>query len=202
MATTPSSSTIANLAAKRLQVQKARNMIGLSSGGGPNGGMRSGGPVNPAGPASPTPAQPAETAAPTPGSTPATADAANALHPNNVPEMKTREQMLAFTKQMLETHANQGTPVTPAAGVDQPPAASAPPVLDQIQAVGAEKMSPEMQYMRLAGRNPSGRELAMFAATTALARQLGRNPTSNELMMYMTQPQAAASPVSIPGVNA
>jgi hypothetical protein len=197
MATTPSTSTIANLAARRAQVQKARVAVGLSSPAAPGGGMRSGGPVNPSAPGSPTPAQPAVTAGAPAGGAPM-----DALHPDNVPEMQTREQALAYTKQMLDAHANQGRPPAPAATVNQPPPSTAPPVLDAIQAAGAEKMSPVMQFMRLAGRNPSGREMAMFAATTELARQLGRNPTSNELMMYMTQPKAEASPVSIPGVNA
>ncbi len=195
MATTPSSSTLANLAARRQAIQKTRVAIGLSSGGAPNGGMRAGAPVNGPGPASPTPDQPAVTAAPTAGAP------MDALHPDNVPEMKTREQALAYTKQMLDTQRNQGRPVTPAAPVNQPPASAAPPVLDAIRDAGAEQMSPVAQFMRLAGRNPSGREMAMFAATTELARQLGRNPTSNELMIYMTQPRAEASPISIPGVN-
>lgn len=196
MATTPSSSTIANLAARRQQVQKARVAIGLSTPAAPGGGLRSGAPINPGAPGSPTSDQPAVTAAPTDGAP------TNALHPDNVPEMTTRDQALAYTKQMLDTHANQGRPITPAATIDQPPAATAPPVLDAIRDAGAEQMSPVLQFMCLAGRNPSGREMAMFAATTELARQLGRNPTSNELMMYMTQPRAEASPVSIPGVNA
>jgi hypothetical protein len=204
MATTPSSSTLANLAARRQAIQKTRVAIGLSSGGAPNGGLRQGAPVNGPGPASPTPAQPAEAVPAAPAATaPATEGApTNALHPDNVPEMKTRDQALAYTKQMLDTQRNQGTPVTAPPAINQPPPPAGGPILDQIAAVGAQQMSPTMQFMRTQGRNPSGRELAMFSAVTELARQLGRNPTSNELMMYMTTPQAAASPVSIPGVNA
>jgi hypothetical protein len=192
------------LAARRQAIQKTRVAIGLSSGGAPNGGMRQGAPVNGPGPAAPTPAQPAEAVPEAPAATaPATEGApTNALHPDNVPTMTTRDQALAYTKQMLDTQRNQGTPVTEPPATNQPPPVAASPVLDQIAAVGAQQMSPAMQFMRVNGRSPSGRELAMFSATTELARQLGRNPTSNELMMYMTRPAAAASPVSIPGVNA
>ena len=190
-----SSSTIANLAARRQQVQRARNAIGLSSGGAPNGGMRSGKPINPnEEPASPTPAAPAE-------QVPQTV-APDALHPDNVPEMNTHEDRLKFTQKMLDAAKSGGRMITPAPKVNETPASTAPQVLDQIDALGAAKMSPVMQFMRIAGRSPSGRELAMYSATVELARQLGRNPTSNELLQYMTQPKAEASSAIIPGVNA
>lgn len=185
------------MAARRQQVQKARVAIGLSSPAAPGAGVRSGAPINPAGPASPTPDQPAVSAAPA-----APAAAPGEFHPDNVPQMSSRADMLKATEAVLKQAANRGQAVAPVPGVaEQPPAAPAG-LQDQIAAVGAENMSPEMQFMRVAGRVPSGREMAMFAATSELARQLGRNPTTNELMLFMTRPVAPASPAMIPGVNA
>jgi hypothetical protein len=184
------------MAARRQQVQKARVAIGLSSAAAPGGGVRSGGPINPAGPAAPTPDQPAVSAAP------AAAPAPGEFHPDNVPEMSSRDDMLKATEALLKQAANRGQAVAPTPAVATQPPAAPTGIQDQIAAVGAENMSPEMQFMRVAGRVPSGREMAMFAATSELARQLGRNPTTNELMMYMTRPVAPASPAMIPGVNA
>lgn len=203
MATSPSPSPLANLMARRANVQKARDAIGLSSGGAPNGTLRAGKPIGPNEPGTPTPAQPAVTS-PQPADTGTGTPAPQGMHPDNIPQMSgnNRDEQLALVSQMLKQAANQGVPVASAPATVTAPPSTPDTVTNQIAAVGAQQMSPEAQFMRVAGRTPSAREMSMFYATTALAQQLGRNPTKNELLTYMTRPAdntPAPGPVVTPG---
>lgn len=63
------------------------------------------------------------------------------------------------------------------------------PLQQRIERLGAVSVSPQEQFARLAGRNPSPRELALFNARTVLEGQLGRPPTSNELKIYVMRPE-------------
>ncbi len=187
MAQPGSPSPIANLLARRANVQRARDALGLSQNL-PQGAMRSGKPISANEPASPTPANPAQAVPPTPAPPAGGAGAAppaEGLHPDNVPNMSSRDEMLAYTKRVLEQAGNQGRAVAPVPAVENAPGYTVPSLQDQLSEVGAQQQSPYIQFMRLAGRTPSSREMAMFSAANFLSQQLGRNPTKNELMMYM-----------------
>ncbi len=209
MATTPSSSPLSNLMQRRQQVQRTRDILGLSGGGAPQGNLRAGKPINSNEPGSPTPDQPAQTV-PSPASTPSptgpasTPAGAAGMNPDEIQPPQTPEDRTKLVEQFLDLAKTHGKPVVPAPAIAEPPPSTAPALADQIAAQGAENMSPEMQFIRIAGRTPSGRDMAMFYATSALAQQLGRNPTPTELLQYMTQQGGqvqTGGPAVLPGVN-
>ena len=55
---------------------------------------------------------------------------------------------------------------------------------DRINKLGATGRSIETQFFRLAGREPSPRELMLFQSRLVLERQLGRPPTVKEFQTY------------------
>jgi hypothetical protein len=108
--------------------------------------------------------------------------------------------MLAQAKDFIDSVRSQGNAVAPAGEpIQMAPPTHSPALPDQITGVGAQGYSPEMQFMRLAGRPPSGREMVVFNATQQLTQQLGRPPTRNEVLMRVSNPvdlNQGPSPVS------
>jgi hypothetical protein len=109
--------------------------------------------------------------------------------------------MLEMAKGFIDQARNQGNEVAPEGpSIDMAPPTASPALADQISGVGAAGYSAEMQFMRLAGRAPSGREMVVFNATQQLAQQLGRPPTRNEVLARVTAPvEAMQGPAPVSG---
>jgi len=69
------------------------------------------------------------------------------------------------------------------------PQAETAPLMERVNALGAQGLSPNEQFYRLAGRPPSPRELTAFNSRMVLEQQLGRPPTVNELRFYLAGQQ-------------
>lgn len=180
-------STLGNLAARRAQLLKQRERLSLTDSSGV-GGARPQGNVQtvqptPKGPAAPTAATPDQTA-PQP-QPPAAQPAARGGAKQYDPQML--QQATDFLNQVK---SSGGPPAAETPDLEMAPPTVSPSLTDQIQAVGADNLSPVAQFMRVAGRPPTGREMVIFSATKALEDQLGRPPTRNELLMHVTS-QAA-----------
>jgi len=172
-----SGSRLAGLAARRQSLQKARERLSLAPSGGaagqrPQSNVQAPAPL-PQAPASP-PIASGQAGAPAP------LDAAGTVRD---PEML--QQAQAF----IDQAKNEGkTSVAPPTGVVTAPPSVPVSLNDQIANVGAQGMSPYAQAMRVYGRPPAAREMAIFSAVQTLEAQLGRPPTRNEVMMFVTAP--------------
>ena len=71
---------------------------------------------------------------------------------------------------------------------------------DRVDALGAAKRPVETQFFRLAGREGTPRELALFNARLTLERQLNRPPTETELRMWIARP-SSIGPITNPVVE-
>lgn len=171
MANIGSGSPLANVAARARAVQRTRSTLGIS-GSAPNG------PVRPATP---------------PPSTPAASDPAASLPqtdfaPPAGTDPNSREAMLDQARQFLSQAANGGNQVAPAPSpIDVPAEMPAPDLGESLMNVGATNLPLDIQFQRMAGRPPSGRELAVFASYSQLYQQLGRPPTRNELLYRVVE---------------
>jgi len=166
-------STLANLAARRRQVQKTREMMGM--------GERGVQPVQRPIPGSVPADRPGPTA---PRAAPGAAPGAET---RAVPD-EARRQMVEQTREFLGGLQAGGRGV-PTEARYQPQRPGTEPLIPRLQQYGAEGITPEMQFYRLAGRSPSPRELAIFQARIELERQIGRPPTRNELKQYISRPE-------------
>lgn len=176
-------SQLAALAAKRRTIDKTRQSLGLSSS--PAGGT---GQVR-----APAPPPPQRATGESPVAVAPAPDA-------GAPAGERDPKLLEMAKGFLDSARNNGNAVAPAGPpIAMAPATQSPSLPDQITGVGGSGYSPEMQFMRLAGRPPSGREMVVFNATQQLTQQLGRPPTRNEVLMRVTNPvdlNQGPSPVS------
>ncbi len=171
-------SQLAALAQKSRTINKTRQALGLSqSAAGGAGSVRA--PAPPPTPLAPRPADATAGAVVTPAQP---ADA-NAQQPARNPKQ------LQMVTDFLNQAKTQGREVAPAGPtMDSAPPIQSLPLSDQIEAAGATSYSPEMQFMRLAGRAPSGREMFVFNIAQQMTQQLGRPPTRNEVLARVTAP--------------
>jgi len=167
-----SGSPLAHVAARRRAVQRTRQSLGVGASA-PNAR------VQPASPPPPTPAaeDPAARLPQTEFSPPAGSD------PNS------REAMLSQAQQFLNQVAQGGQQVAPQPEAIATPAPTEPvaPLADRLTSLGAARSPMDVQFMRLAGRPPSARELAVFAAYSQLSQEMGRPPTRRELLYRVTR---------------
>lgn len=184
----PGGSHLAQLAARRRRLDASRQQLRLGSSGGasdvrPQAGVRA---------PAPTPEAPA--AGPEPVESTTSQQARQQTNPN-------RDQMRAQAEDFLNraraSQNSSGGPtgeIAPEPGTLASPPPSVPaPLSAQLAQVGAQSLSPLSQFMRLAGRPPSGRELYIFNAARNLEQQLGRPPTRNEVLLHVTSPSQATS---------
>lgn len=180
-------STIANLASRRAALQGTRKRL--------TGGADRGAPQAPtrAQPQPPplSPQQPQT--APTDGQQPAGG------------EIPTDEQALEQVGEFLQTTGAQAqnrnvTPRRTVEGVNARPGAEGPLIGERIKQLGAANRPPETQFFRIAGREPSPRELAIFNSRLMLERQLKRPPTVNEMRTFIARGSAIA-PLFSPAVE-
>ena len=61
---------------------------------------------------------------------------------------------------------------------------------DRVDQLGAANRPVETQFFRLAGREGTPREIALFNARLTLERQLNRPPTETELRMFIARPSS------------
>jgi hypothetical protein len=175
-------SQLAALAAKRRTIDKTRQALGLNSGGGGSAGVARA-PAPP-----PPPTAPGDSPVqinPSPGPVvPQPTDAST-----NTPTPDRNPQELQMVTDFLNQAKAQGKAVAPAGPpIQTAPVTQSPTLPEQITAAGADNYSPEMQFMRLAGRPPSGREMTIFNAVQSLTQQLGRAPTRNEVLLSVQNP--------------
>lgn len=85
-------------------------------------------------------------------------------------------------------------------GVDMRPGAEGPLLDERIRQLGAVNRPPETQFFRIAGREPTPRELSLFNARMTLERQLKRPPTANEMRSFITRASSIA-PLFSPAVE-
>jgi len=106
-----------------------------------------------------------------------------------------RQEMIRETMTTMAKMQAGGRPTMPQKQYE-PQAPGQAPMVPRLQEWGAEKLSPEMQFYRIAGRNPSPRELAVFSSRIELERELGRVPTRSELKAYIARgvPMSPAHP--------
>ncbi len=178
-------STLGSLAQRRKALIAQRNSL---QGSGERGAPQA--PTREQNIPPPSPQQP-ESAPPAGGPGAAPADGAPS------PEM-TDEEAQARVEEFLGEKGRQIQGQTPVPGgerpgieaVDNRPGPEAR-LQDRINNLGAGARSIETQFFRLAGREPSPRELMLFQARLTLERQLGRPPTVNEFKTYTRRTESA-----------
>ncbi len=67
---------------------------------------------------------------------------------------------------------------------------------ERIDQLGAAQRPVETQFYRLAGREGTPREIAIFRGRLELERQLKRPPTETELRLWMARPASLGAPVT------
>ncbi len=120
-------------------------------------------------------------------------------------EIPTDEQALEQVGEFLQTTGAQAqnrnvTPRRTVEGVNARPGAEGPLIGERIKQLGAANRPPETQFFRIAGREASPRELALFNARLMLERQLNRPPTVNEMRTFIARGSAIA-PLFSPAVE-
>ena len=120
-------------------------------------------------------------------------------------EVPTDEEALEQVGEFLQNTSaqTQGRNVTPRRtieGVNSRPGAEGPLIGERVKQLGAANRPPETQFFRIAGREPSPRELALFNARLMLERQLKRPPTVNEMRTFIARGSAIA-PLFSPAVE-
>jgi hypothetical protein len=180
-------STLSALTARRAQLLKTRQRLNINDSNTTAGTAAAAGSVQrvqpvPQGPAAPTPDAPDVTA---PVPQPPSAAPAGPGQPQ-----QRDEQMLQQARDFLDqARSGGGVPQAPVPDLETAPPTVPASLTDQIGSVGGAGLSPVAQFMRIAGRPPTGREMVVFNATKTLEQQLGRAPTRNELLMHVTSPQ-------------
>jgi len=172
-----SGSPLASVAARAKSVQRTRAALGI-------GTLIHNGPVRSATP----PASPPAAAAPD-AQLPITDYSGGGGDPNS------REALRTQAQKFLQQVANGGNQVAPAPeAIKMPPDVPTPDLGTALDLVAARDLPLDIQFQRLAGRPPSGRDLAVYGIYSQMYRELGRPPTNTELLYRVTQP--AASPHS------
>lgn len=180
-------STLGNLAARRAALQANRKRLsGSADRGAPQAPTRAQPQPPPLSPQQPQ-------TAPTDGQQPAGG------------EIPTDEQALEQVGEFLQTTGAQAqnrnvTPRRTIEGVNARPGAEGPLIGERIKKLGVANRPPETQFFRIAGREPSPRELALFNARLMLERQLNRPPTVNEMRTFIARGSAIA-PLFSPAVE-
>ncbi len=175
-----SGSPLASIAARAKSVQRTRAALGIGAAG-PNGPVRTANP----------PQTPAATDAPA-GPMPITDFPGAGGDPNS------RDSLRAQAQQFLQQAANNGQQVAPAPeAIQTPPHVTTPDLGESLAGVGASNLPLDIQFQRLAGRPPSGRDLAVYGIYAQMYREMGRPPTNTELLYRVTQPAAAPQSASI-----
>ncbi len=184
-------STIANLANKRRALISSRKQLsGSADRGAPQAPTRAQPQPPPLSPQQPESAPPAGQAA----GQPAGGD-----------EIPNDEQALEQVGEFLQNTSaqTQGRNVAPrrtVEGVNARPGAEGPLIGERIKQLGVANRPPETQFFRIAGREPSPRELALFNSRLMLERQLKRPPTVNEMRTFIARGSAIA-PLFSPAVE-
>ncbi len=184
-------STLGNLAARRAALQANRKRLtGGADRGAPQAPTRAQ-PQPP--PLSPQQPQTAPTDGQPAGGQPADG------------EIPTDEQALEQVGEFLQTTGAQAqnrnvTPRRTVEGVNARPGAEGPLIGERIKQLGVANRPPETQFFRIAGREPSPRELALFNSRLMLERQLKRPPTVNEMRTFIARGSAIA-PLFSPAVE-
>ena len=120
-------------------------------------------------------------------------------------EIPTDEQALEQAAELLQdtgaqAQNRQSSPRRTIEGVNARPGSEGPLIGERIKQLGAANRPPETQFFRIAGREPSPRELALFNARLMLERQLKRPPTVNEMRTFIARGSAIA-PLFSPAVE-
>lgn len=167
-----SGSALGNITARRAQLSKIRQRLNLEGGPqAPQGNLRQVAPSPPTGPAQiKTGQKPPEEIA------------------DFAPADDKREAMLARIREFQSVNSGQFAGAAPSKTATPQMQREQRPLLERIQSMGAAALSPQQQFMRLAGRPPAPREISMFNARIILERQLGRPPTSIEMRLFMARP--------------
>lgn len=190
----PGGSHLAQLAAKRKKIDAARQQLRM--GGDP---ARPQSNVRAPAPTPEAPGQPPESAESQTTRRQATT-AGGEVNPQREEMRRQADEFLMRAK--ASQSGSSGGPdgeIAPAPDTltTAPPSVPAP-LGDQLARVGATQLSPIAQFMRLAGRPPSGRELYVFNAVRSLEQQLGRPPTRNEVLLHVTaRGEATRGPDSV-----
>lgn len=175
-------SIMANLAARRRQLQQSRRAYGLGQG------ERGVEPTQRPGPPVKTPADPR----------------GPQRAPGAVPD-EDRAAALRETEEFLgkmQRGQEPGAPAPKPAPAGPRTAPGGETMLDQrLRSIRMDRLAPEMQFYALAGRPGSPREIAIFQARLELERQIGRPPTKYELQQYVARPDkiSPAFPVAVEG---
>ena len=120
-------------------------------------------------------------------------------------EVPTDEEVLEQARELLQNTGAQAqnkqpVPQRTLEGVDLRPGPDGPMVSERIKQLGAVNRTPETQFFRIAGREPSPRELALFSVRLMLEKQLNRPPTANEMRTFIAKGSAVA-PLFSPAVE-
>ncbi len=186
-------SVLGNLASRRAALQAQRKRL--------TGGADRGAPQAP----TRTQPQPPPPAPPEPGGQPA---GQAGRQPAGQPEggdVPTDEEVLEQARELLQSTGAQAqnqqqAPRRTLEGVNLRPGAEGPMVSERIKQLGAVNRPPETQFFRIAGREPSPRELALFSVRLMLEKQLKRPPTANEMRTFIAKGSAIA-PLFSPAVE-
>lgn len=182
-------SHVATLTRRRAALRNSQQMLSL---GGDRGAPQAPTRTIPSPPPMPVPSRDAQNLPP-PTVTPADA-AVNAARASTPAGGDARQAMLEKAKAFLNEQRNPGAQPIPENGIDtQVPGPDNLPLSGQINALGGAGISPEQQFYRLAGRMPSGRELAAMRTTVMLEQQLNRRPTANELRAAIMRPASLSN---------
>ena len=184
--TSPGGSHLAQLAARRKRLDQARVALNMGGQGGvgdvrPQANVRAPAPT----PQAPAAAEPPQT----PQARQQTTATGAEVNPQRDQMRQQAEEFLNRARAAQTSSGGPGGEIAP----EPSTLASAPPSVPtplsgQLAAVNAQQLSPIAQFMRVAGRPPSGRELYVFNAVRSLEQQLGRPPTRNEVLLHVTAP--------------
>ena len=120
-------------------------------------------------------------------------------------DVPTDEEALEQAAQFLQERGAQAqgqgaAPRRSIEGVDTRPGVEGPLLDERIRKLGAANRPPETQFFRIAGREPTPRELALFNSRMTLERQLKRPPTADEMRLFIARASSIA-PLFSPAVE-
>lgn len=169
-------STLANLARRRQQLQQSRKALGMD--------------VERGAPQAPTRTQPQPVPPPQAPAQPTQPQGGN-----------DRAAMVAQVQQFIQQRRGQrrGEAAQPQRRPVEGISTRAGPdvrLTERIDQLGAAKRPVETQFYRLAGREGTPREIAIFRGRLELERQLKRPPTETELRNWMTRPASLGAVVN------
>jgi hypothetical protein len=177
---------LANLAIQKARVDKAKMLLGLSSRGVPQ--AQSGPPGKAPSPANSTPAQTA--ASPTAGAEEPQPLITTTAATQEEAHGHLRNQVAEFLQNMQPQPGAQPLPAQSTAPISSAPQTAS--MATRVAETGAQNLTPQEQFYRLAGRSPSPRELSIFSSRMLLEKQLGRPPTQIELRNYIMRPEVVS----------